>query len=174
MSSQGLNETASVLSKEASLALMTSKQLTHKMTTPTPTQNIPRSSVSVATPTSSSTPLKLANINFKPQTAMHPTRTVSPRNNHSHMQAIPTPGTPTSSREPLNIKLKRKEITNTPNNLPGPSVTSVGAKSVQKIYDVKNYLDTLPELYNEEGAQRINLVSIGNIKLKSFFCILRV
>ena len=45
---------------------------------------------------------------------------------------------------------------------------------IQKIYDVKNYLDTLPELYNEEGAQRINLVSIGNIKLKSFFCILRV
>ena len=34
LQSQGLNETANLLSKEASLALMTSKQLTHKMTTP--------------------------------------------------------------------------------------------------------------------------------------------
>ena len=41
------------------------------------------------------------------------------------------------------------------------SISSPGAKSLQKIYDVKNCLDTLPELPpNDEGSNRVNLVSI--------------
>ena len=32
---------------------------------------------------------------------------------------------------------------------------------MQKIYDVKNYVDVLPEISVEESSQKINLVSIG-------------
>ena len=46
-------------------------------------------------------------------------------------------------------------------NIFAGSISSPGAKSLQKIYDVKNCLDTLPELPpNDEGSNRVNLVSI--------------
>ena len=60
LTSQGLHETASLLSREASLALMTAKQLTHKMTTPitvaTPTMN--GASPSQLSPAKISTPFR--------------------------------------------------------------------------------------------------------------------
>ena len=77
-----------------------------------------------------------------------------------------TPATPTSSREPLNIKLKRRDLPNFSNSLP-TAAFSAPAKPMQKIYDVKNYVDVLPEISVEESSQKINLVSIGKCeKLK--------
>ena len=123
MSSSGLHETASVLSKEASLALMTSKQLTHKMTTPITTPSVPRQLSSLPNSTlmngptsssSSSSTMTSASkmLNYKPQTAVHhnaSSRNISPRNNLTQIIQPTTPSTPTSSKEPLNIKLKRKD-----------------------------------------------------------------
>ena len=118
LSSSGLHETASVLSKEASLALMTSKQLTHKMTTPITTPSVPRQLSSLPNSLMSGPPSSTSSVsgstsrmlNYKPQTAVS-RNNISPRNILS-TQVIPpntTPSTPTSSKEPLNIKLKRKD-----------------------------------------------------------------
>ena len=142
---------------------MTSKQLTHKMTTPASTPTPSTSRTQAATPSSSSTtPLKLSN-NFKPQTAVHPSRTMSPRNLTSANTSTSnmTPATPTSSREPLNIKLKRRDLPNFSNSTLPTAAFSAPAKPMQKIYDVKNYVDVLPEISVEESSQKINLVSIG-------------
>ena len=151
---------------------MTSKQLTHKMTTPASTPTPSTSRTQAATPSSSSTtPLKLSN-NFKPQTAVHPSRTMSPRNITSANTSTSnmTPATPTSSREPLNIKLKRRDLPNFSNSTLPTAAFSAPAKPMQKIYDVKNYMDVLPEISVEESSQKINLVSIGKCEKLKKFC----
>ena len=94
LSSQGLHESAAVLNKEASLALMTSKTLTHKMTTPI---TIAAPSGGLATP---STPAKTTPFRSSQ------TKTQSPREVRNH--ALINPATPTTSKEPLHLRIKRK------------------------------------------------------------------
>ena len=107
LSSQGLHESAAVLNKEASLALMTSKTLTHKMTTPI---TVPTASSSgLATP---STPAKTASFRSSQS------KNQSPREVRNH--ALINPATPTTSKEPLHLRIKRKNEV-TPLNSPHSS-----------------------------------------------------
>ncbi len=79
LSSEGLSKSASILRKEAGLAIMTAKQaqLTHKGTTTTPMQNGSLENLSTSAASGQTTPLKL-NINKMPLSRAM-SSTLSPR-----------------------------------------------------------------------------------------------
>jgi HIV-1 Vpr-binding protein len=170
LTSQGLHESASVLNREACLALMTSKQLTHKMTTPitvsTPTYNglPPRPQLTNGSVMAS--PLKTP---FRPQTSvqqqMQP-RTASPR---GHAYVTPTTSMATPPSSSIRINHRARKLIDTPSSSTTLSVmggmphlqsaTPTSAKSAQKSYEVKNFSE-FTETPNDDGSQGISLVSI--------------
>ena len=119
---------------------MTSKQLTHKMTTP----------ISVATQFNGgiNNPMSPAKLTPLPYRNSQNCKTNSPRS----VVPVIGPSTPTTSKDPLNIRIKRN------NANPSPNVNQT-PKSAQKSYEVKNF-NEFTEVSNEDGNKGTSLVSI--------------